>query len=677
MMEELTNVLNNADDDYLIGLSNKGIVKRAYKDLEQIEPSVNYKEHAAEVSISEETCTIVSPLGDSKCTCQSRSICRHIIAAILWLKKTNGESQEKKELSQEFVDALSSFPLQKIQKAMKKRYYLSFIQNMEHGVVPEIEETSIISVNMPNEEMNVRLVFPLTHSTCTCHSKELCKHKAAAILAWQVKQKIQNLDNIKINEEITTHLNVSLIHSTADIVRKFLTDILSNGLVRVSDMVSEHARDIGIMCHNANLANSEKLMREMGNRLEEYVKHSSEFRANLLFSLIMENIILVDRILKTNEEKELYVYAGEFKNNYTAGSTLELIPIAQRKFSSIAGYEGEVYYFLNKNQKEQKSAGESTFLSYTDVRPTFYEGGRGSVRTRSVPWGFEGNMNEIMNSELRLKNPKLSNGKISSSKNTTVDILGKADLNQDIVRKAIYTDFKKMIEEVFSNTSHSEGERLVMISPKKCISSKSDEITQSHSIIVEDDSSHSITIRARYNSDHKKFFETLQQIGERMQNNAEQSYVIFANAYIEKGICYLYPIAIFNHITVSHVLEEAVCTGSEDKTDINGDVSEWGYFSELFHEIQEALYDIIQCGINSFDFYDRIKEYSIECKKSGLLVLGNELEHLYELLKVKNHTYNNDNGEIVSIISDIYAYLSAGIEKTEVQQAIHHLHITV
>ena len=31
-MQELINALNNTDDDYLIGLSNKGIVKRAYKD---------------------------------------------------------------------------------------------------------------------------------------------------------------------------------------------------------------------------------------------------------------------------------------------------------------------------------------------------------------------------------------------------------------------------------------------------------------------------------------------------------------------------------------------------------------------------------------------------------------------------------------------------------------------
>ena len=99
-MQELISALKNADDDYLIGLSNKGIVKRAYKDLEQLELSAEYEEHTAKVNVSEETCTIVSPLGDSKCTCPSRSVCRHMIAAILWLKKSGLCSQDEKDTNE-------------------------------------------------------------------------------------------------------------------------------------------------------------------------------------------------------------------------------------------------------------------------------------------------------------------------------------------------------------------------------------------------------------------------------------------------------------------------------------------------------------------------------------------------------------------------------------------------
>ena len=94
-MEELKTFIQQVDDDYLIGLSNKGTVKRAYKDLEQqlqLEAEIQtshfiWNENNIKVTLKEETCTICKPLGESTCSCPSKSICRHIITAILWIKK--------------------------------------------------------------------------------------------------------------------------------------------------------------------------------------------------------------------------------------------------------------------------------------------------------------------------------------------------------------------------------------------------------------------------------------------------------------------------------------------------------------------------------------------------------------------------------------------------------------
>ena len=674
-MQELTNALNIADDDYLIGLSNKGTLKRSYKDIEEVEISATYNDDSAEVSVSGEKCTIVYPLGDSKCTCPSRSICRHIITSILWLKKsiaTNDDSekseepeqQEKKELDKAFIDELSAYPLKLIQKAMKKQYYSSFIINAEKGLLPEIEETSILSVKMPEENIMVRLITPVEYSTCTCHSKELCKHKAAAILAWQIKHKIVDINTIKVNDENTARLDIQHIHEVAEYALKFLSGILSDGMVRASNDISEHTETVAVMCHNARLANCEKIMREIGNRLQGYINHSPEFNADILFSLIMENIILLNKIIKTNDEKKLLTYLGEFKNTYIISDTLEIIPIAQRHFSSAAGYEGNVYYFINKDSKA-----ENKFLTYSDIRPTFYESRRSSSRSTSAPWGLYGSVKEIAKSELKLKSPKLSNGKISSSNDTKAEIVGKVNLNQPVITESIYTDFQKMILDIFGKktNSDSETERLVLVSPKKCISSISDEITQSHNIIIDDNYGHHLTIKARYKSDNKEFFERLSYIGDMMLKNPDQQYVVFANTYIEEGKCYLYPIAIFDNIDVPNISDE------NDNVYTNCDSQNYSYFSELFNDIQYLLCDIIQCGLNSFDVYEQIKEYSDESQKMGLLLLSNKLNKLYELLKAKNHTYSNDNSEIIILLSQIYNYLSIGIKHTELHQAINNL----
>ena len=88
-MESLKHLLVQADDGYLEGLSNRGTVKRAYKDLEQEQPEVVWDEETgeAQAAFGDTVCHIRAPLGESTCSCPSRSVCRHIVAAILYLRQ--------------------------------------------------------------------------------------------------------------------------------------------------------------------------------------------------------------------------------------------------------------------------------------------------------------------------------------------------------------------------------------------------------------------------------------------------------------------------------------------------------------------------------------------------------------------------------------------------------------
>lgn len=85
-MNKIKKALIQANENFLISLSNKGTYKRACKDtngmiLISCEDSDNII-----VEISSETVNVKSPLAESSCTCVSRTVCRHIIGAILLLK---------------------------------------------------------------------------------------------------------------------------------------------------------------------------------------------------------------------------------------------------------------------------------------------------------------------------------------------------------------------------------------------------------------------------------------------------------------------------------------------------------------------------------------------------------------------------------------------------------------
>ena len=226
MDDRLMAMIKDVDDDYLIGLSNKGTVKRAYKDLDQETPVVTWEEEGAKVALKEETCMIRMPLGESTCSCPSRSVCRHMITAILWLKKeasqnAGAEAPEENTKASEapeeaapaeetagpkLLEEVLQIPSERLKRALKGRKYQQFLARMRAGEKPTMEESSIVTVTIPWENATVKLLEPFAYSTCTCHSKELCAHKAQAVLAYQIEKGRTALADLdELEEESRTY----------------------------------------------------------------------------------------------------------------------------------------------------------------------------------------------------------------------------------------------------------------------------------------------------------------------------------------------------------------------------------------------------------------------------------------------------------------------------------------
>ena len=139
-MEELKRLLQQADDEYLTGLSNRGMVKRAHKDLEQEGPEVSWNGDEAEVRLKDAVCRIRVPLGDSTCSCPSRSMCRHRVAAMIFLRQ-NLEGENKEKVAEENAGPekeLLSVPLRRLQQACKTKAYREFLSHIERGEYPKI-----------------------------------------------------------------------------------------------------------------------------------------------------------------------------------------------------------------------------------------------------------------------------------------------------------------------------------------------------------------------------------------------------------------------------------------------------------------------------------------------------------------------------------------------------------
>ena len=85
--ETIAAELAAANEDTLTALANKGLYKRALKDTEGISAEYSETDGEVQITVGGEKCVIRSPLEKSSCSCPSRTVCRHILGALLLLKK--------------------------------------------------------------------------------------------------------------------------------------------------------------------------------------------------------------------------------------------------------------------------------------------------------------------------------------------------------------------------------------------------------------------------------------------------------------------------------------------------------------------------------------------------------------------------------------------------------------
>ena len=96
------NVLSSIDETYLIAMSNKGTYKRAMKDLAVVKNiKIDLEEDIVQIHLDDETTvTFTGDIHSYSCTCEARSICKHVMMALLEAKKMyEGEENIKVDFS--------------------------------------------------------------------------------------------------------------------------------------------------------------------------------------------------------------------------------------------------------------------------------------------------------------------------------------------------------------------------------------------------------------------------------------------------------------------------------------------------------------------------------------------------------------------------------------------------
>ena len=529
-----------ADDNYLIGLCNKGTVNRAKKDLAALaEPSVTVTEEGAQVQMGDVTCQICAPLGESRCSCPSSGICRHRITAILWLKQqAQGEEDApgpEAEPPKPTFETLRAYPADKLAKQLGPKRLAAALFRQRSGTGPSIEETSVVTVEMPWIPAAVRLLDPLEHSTCTCHSKTFCIHKAEALLYWQMSRNILDPAALEAARPPEEELDLEAVRGVCQAVQQTLAAQMATGLSRMPAGVCETVERMAALCHTARLPALERALRGVHGEYQAYFARSASYRDTALLMRLSRAFRLA-AALETADPKAALDRAGRFRDDYEAVGDLELYLLGQRDFDGRSGYAGTIYYFWERQ--------EQRFYTYADVRPTFYEG-KARRRTAAVPWGLPCTLGQAWNCGLNLSGAKASRDRaLSATEQCRAVLLGRQNPDRVIPAKAVCTDFEWLLRER-SGPHDPEVERLAVVRPARCLPQDYDQVRQVFSIRLVDGAGRDLFLEVHYKKEEEKVVEALEQLARRLRRKPDFRPVFFGLIYREEDRLKLYPIEYF------------------------------------------------------------------------------------------------------------------------------------
>lgn len=656
-MESLKAFIEKVDDDYLIGLSNKGIVKRAYKDLEQEKPSVTWQGEEIQVSLREETCILRMPLGESTCSCPSHSICRHIVTAVLWMKREmeagespSCETQEQGEEAQgeeaalknqpeepPLLSELLQIPPERLKRACGNKRYAQFLAHMRSKELPPMTESSIVTVLLPWEKATVKLLEPAEHISCSCHSRELCAHKAQALLAYQLAKKKCTLEELEALKEPESILDRELVKQVCGGICQEICHQLCIGLSRTSKEAPESLLRLSVIAHRAALPALESSLREAGAYYEQYFSRSAAFRGGELMEKLLRLYQRARQLSVTEQEEEIRSLAGTFRDSYLPVGTLHLMGMGARAFSSKTGYEGEIYYFLETRQKQ--------WYTWTDARPTFYEGrtapGNQTARQRQTenaqaPWGLNCSRQQMQSLVFELQNARAASGRrLSVSQESRGEATAVRSPDLEEIREMIYWDYEKVVLDCIEQKETENS--LALVGAVHWDNASFDKVKQRFSWNMYDEKDRRISIAMNYTKEEKLIINLLERLEQRLRKQPPGAIVFLGSFYVdEEGRPCLYPIEFFVREKMS---ENSGNTETSDASSNLPSREVVGSMEQYFREAERLLEDMFISGLSSQqgETLSECRRLAREGEMMGLHQAGRELSEIYKLLDGRRH----------------------------------------
>lgn len=667
LLAHLSNMLSGFDEASLIALANKGLYRRACKDLEKgISIAIGEStESGLLIQVAEFTVTLPeSGPGQANCTCPAPGVCRHILCACLFLQQSalaenedqvsedHAESRQQEDRAAHIADELLAVSHDELRKWAGTAEFREALKLAVAEGEAELQAGDPLLVRLPQSGQECR--YPAGNGLegwiVKGPNRKRVRTIVAAILLFQKIQgrplpqmpagntRKETLDGTRSREEMLSA------------AQRLLEESVTVGLAHLSPAIRERANSLSISARGFKLYRLSLELKSIAKEIGLHVARSAQADSERLLLNMSRTFALCEALRQPGADARTDLL-GTAKSQYDSITRLELAGVGAYTWRTRSNYCGLTLLFWENERKR--------LYSWSDARPQ-QNASRFNPAARyhsESPWQGGDNPEKLSRSAFTLLNAARNpQNRLSSSPKTQCIITGATHPDRLDFGERMFTDWEKLVE--YSRSLAPIGlkrvkplDDVVFIKPSIWGRRDFDPVQQLFSWLVQDENGCELPLALFYSEQTEVAIHFLEQLTPPERSSWVLTVKIIRN---KKGF-FLLPYSILNmetdardsllnvgldqletsapktprknNITAKEAKGEKPEAGNEEKEET--EILSFGNQLDLhFAELEQQVSALAERGVKQFSqtdrqFFQRESEFLQRC---GLASLANALQ---------------------------------------------------
>ena len=412
--ERLRAQLQAYDDDAWSALANRGLLRRARKDLELAAPTVvEDGEDVLRVQVGSHV-VVLDARGPAQaaCSCPSSGPCQHLLAAGIWL---SGGPDDTSPPAHEELLRFDAAALSAHAGRAGHRWAAQYVTDLDllHDVRVTSGRHTVIAFTSPRVTFRymgggLEALVPDTRLP------SLEKYQVAAVLAYQ---RAHGVEPEPVAAPARRAAAPEPLEPSRARLREATTRLLADtvrlGLSHLSSSVQERFETVAVWAQGASYFRLALLLRRLADHVELLLVRSAHADESRLLDEVATAYALVAALDRAARQGSAPAHlVGRARNRYDTVRRLELIGLGSLPWHAPSGYRGLTTLFW--------WPAETRFLSLTDARPDTLGGWDPRTRhTAAGPWQGLSSPAAAAGARVQLVDAQLSaSGRLSGTERT-------------------------------------------------------------------------------------------------------------------------------------------------------------------------------------------------------------------------------------------------------------------